>query len=469
MIFDVLNKKVGLNKTIALNLCGSVILQGITFITLPIFSRILGSSQFGYYSVFMSWEGIFSVLLALGINTSIGAGVYYYANEYKSFRSNILFFNIIVAFFSVLIYLLLYSKINVLLDYNFNIYVALFIVSFSVNVIGSFTSVLIFEKKALLNFILSVFLSISNVILSLIFIVYFPRENLYESRVYGYLVSYFTATIIIIICYFAKNRFRIDTKYLKYGIYFGLPVVFHQLSHYVLGQSDRIMMQKMSVLDSEIGIYSLFYTFCGVIRILLNAFNTSFGPYYADYINANDKDSMVSKSKNYIELFTIICIGFLMLSREVSYIMADEEFYGGINLIPIITISAYFTFLYQFAVNYEFFYRRTKIIASGTIGAAIVNIILNVVFIRKFGMYGAAYSTLISYGLLFIFHFIIANNMKEKRFYIGLEHFAFGMFLIIIATCLFYLLANYVILRWVIGALLGLFEIYRIYRRKSIF
>ena len=225
----------------------------------------------------------------------------------------------------------------------------------------------------------------------------------------------------------------------------------------------------MSVLDSDIGVYSLFYTFCGVIRILLNSFNTSFVPYYNDYIDSNNKASMVNKSKNYIELFTIICIGFLLLSREVSYIMADNEYYSGINLIPIIVIAAYFTFLYQFAVNYELFYRKTKIIAFGTTGAAIVNIILNVFFIKKYGMYGAAYSTLISYGLLFIFHYIIAKSMIERRFYIGLENFVYGMILILIATYLFYALAGYAYVRWAIGGLLGLFEIYRIYERKSIF
>ena len=41
---------------------------------------------------------------------------------------------------------------------------------------------------------------------------------------------------------------------------------------------------------------------------------------------------MVNKSKNYIEVYTIICVGFLLLSREVSYVMADEEFYGRIDV-----------------------------------------------------------------------------------------------------------------------------------------
>ena len=469
MFLSFFNKKVSLNKTILLNLSGTVVLQGITFITLPIFSRLLGSSQFGYYSVFISWETIFSTIIALGINTSVVSGKYYFASDYKNYRSNIIFFNVIISLISVAVYLLLYFKINLLLKYSFNIYLSLLLISFSANIITAITTILIFEKKALLNFILSISLSFFNIVLSLIFILYVPFENLYEGRVYGYLISYFSIALVILIYYFSKNKFSVNTKYLRFGIYYGLPIVFHQLSHYVLSQSDRIMMQNMNILESEIGIYSLFYTFCGVIRIILNAFNTSFSPYYSDYIYSNDKENLLNKSKHYIELFTIVCIGFLLLSREVSYLMGGAEYYGGINLIPIVVFAAYFTFLYQFAVNYEFFYRRTKTIASGTIGAALINIVLNVYFIKKFGMYGAAYSTLISYFALFIFHYIIASSMKEKRFYFSFKFYVVGLIPILIFSYLFYSLANYVYLRWSLGALLGIIEIYRIYRRKSIF
>ena len=469
MINKVLNKQIGINKTTILNLLSTVVLQGIAFLTIPIFTRVLGSDQFGLYAVYNSWVAIISVIISLGIGSCVGPGKYFYKDEYYNFRNNIIVFNTLTCIIVSIIFVKLYFRISTILSYRYSIYIILLLTAFSTNTINLIASILIFEKKALMNLVLSIFLSATSVLLSLFLIYNFNFANLYEGRVYGHFFPYCISALILIIYIVFMKPFKIDFKYLKYGLAVGTPVLFHQIAHYILGQSDRIMMQKLGTTPSNVGIYSLFYSFCGVLTIILGALNTSYNPFYFEYIDNNDKDIIINKSKNLIELFTVICIGFLLLSREVSYVMADSEYYSGINLIPIFVGSVYFNFLYLFPVNYEFFYRRTKTIAVGTIGAAILNIILNYYYINKYGMFGAAYSTLISYGVLFVFHFIIANLMQEKRFYIYAKYYVFGLCIIVLFSYSFYALSSFAIYRWLIGVIIGVFELYRIVKRKVIF
>lgn len=476
MVFDIdfyminiLNKQIGINKTAFLNLLSAVFLQGIAFLTIPIFTRVLGSEQFGLYAIFNSWTSIFSICISLSIGNCIGSGKYYFKDEYLNFRNNLIVFNTIISIVVLLLLVLLCNQINLLLSYSFTLYIVLLLTSFSTNTIGLISGILIYEKKALLNLILSIFLSLTNVALSLYLIYNVKFNNIYEGRVYGHFIVYFSATIFLIVYIITTKPFKISLKFLMYGLSVGTPVTFHLLAHYILGQSDRVMMQKMGVESTEIGIYSLFYSFCSVLTILLGALNTSYSPFYYEYIDNDDRESIISKSKNIIELFTITCVGFLLLSREVSYVMADKEYYSGIDLIPIIVVAIYFNFMYLFPVNYEFFYRKTKTIALGTIGAAILNIILNCYFINKYGIFGAAYATLLSYASLFIFHYIIASILPEHRFYISLKYYIFGLSIVALFSLFFYILSSQVIIRWSVGALIGFYELYKIVKRKAIF
>ena len=468
-IINYFKKKTSISKTVIFNLLSTFIIQGVSFLTLPIFSRVLGSEQYGLYSVFHSWVIILSNFISLGISSCIGSGKYYFKDEYYNFRSNIAVFNVLISTFVILIFLVLYKYINILIGYDFYLYIVLLLTAFSTNIINLFNTILIYEKKAVLNFTFSVILSISTVVLSLYFIFFNFFVNKYIGRVFGNFIPYIVLSFFCVSYIMIYKSFKLDIKFLKYGFVVGVPIVFHLLAHYVLGQSDRIMMQKMNIADADIGIYSLYYYFCGAVNILLNTFNNSFSAFYLDYIDCDDKQNIIIKSKNYIEVFTIICIGFILLSREVSCLMADYEFYSGINLIPIFIGSIYFIFMYQFAVNYEFYYRKTKTIALGTLCAAISNIFLNLYFIPKYGIYGAAYATIISYALLYIFHYIIVKLMSEKRFYLPFSMYIIGIICILFSSIIFYVFSDNVLLRWILGIMLGVFEIYRIYIRKGIF
>ena len=64
------------NKIVTLNILSTILLQGIAFFTVPIFTRMLGADQYGAYSVFFSWVGILTSLMGLGVPSTLAAGRY---------------------------------------------------------------------------------------------------------------------------------------------------------------------------------------------------------------------------------------------------------------------------------------------------------------------------------------------------------------------------------------------------------
>lgn len=458
-----------INKTLLLNICSAALLQGIAVFTAPVFTRLLGAEQYGIYSVFNAWVSVFTCIMGFNVGSALGTGMYQFKNTYLSFRSSILLLGTLISGAIIAIGMWFIHLLSDLIGYSYGMVILMLLMAFA-NFITRFAqNAWTYEKKAQVNFIASLAITITSVGFSLILVCNVSPDIRYLGKIWGNTFPHIFAAIIIWLVLFLKKPAGINRFYGKYSLAIGFPVIFHLLSQSILTQSDRVMMQHMGVSNSQIGIYSVFYGFTAVLNTILGALNTSWCPFYYDDLDEKNWDSLEYKCKNYIELFVVLSCGFILLSREVGYAYAGKEYYSGIDIIPILVGAVFFTFMYQFPVNFEFFYKKTNIIAVGTIGASVSNIILNSIMIPSFGMYGAAIATALSYALLFLAHYFIVMHFKQQKFHLNIGLFAPGLLFLLLSIVLFYTMSEFWHIRWGIGAILGVFELYRIKKRKSIF
>ena len=114
--------------------------------------------------------------------------------------------------------------------------------------------------------------------------------------------------------------------------------------------------------------------------------------------------------------------------------------------IPII-LGEFLTILYNFPAEIEYFHAKTKNIAIATIFAAIINILLNYIFIRKYGYIAAAYTTLVTYIFYFIFHYIVAQRIQKEKVFTN-NAFLVGGLLVFAAGMLTLFLVKVWLMRW---------------------
>lgn len=463
---DISNKQ---NSQAVYNILSTIILSGINFLTIPIFTRLLGARQYGLYSVFHSWVMIVMCFITLECRSGLGTARYTFGEKYNEYKSSSLVLGLTSSAIFIVLAVIFRNQLSGVIGYPPFIIVLIFISALACHIVEFAKNSYIYEKKAKKNFLLSVSLAVITVLLSYIFLKSGYFNEKYFSRVYGDVLPYLTAAIIITIFILKKEPKGFNKKYWKYCFNMGFPIIFHGLSQDILKQSDRIMMQHMGHEEIEVGIYSFFCTYTAIVNVVLTALNTTWCPFYYDDLSENNYGKLRIKCRNYIRLFTIITCGFLLVSREVCYVFSNSEYWPGMNVIPLLTIGIYFIFMYQFPVNFEFYNKKTKIIAFGTFLAAVINIILNIFLIPGFGMYGAALATAISYGLLFIAHYTIASHMKEMNFHMSVKNFLPGFVIVLLFSVMFYIMENLLIIRWVLAIILGIFMIVKIIKRKSIF
>ncbi len=457
------------NSQALYNIFSTAILSGVNFITIPLFTRLLGAEQYGLYSVFHSWVTIVMCFIALECRSGLGTAKYFFVGHYDEYKSSSLMLGLLSGGIFILGSVLFRNQLSKIFGYPPTIVIAIFISALAYHLVEFAKNAYIYEKRAQKNFILSVSLAILTVIFSFVFLKVGYFKEKYLARVYGDLLPYLAIATAIVALTLKKVPPRYNSEYWKYCVMMGVPIVFHGLSQDILKQSDRIMMQKMGYAGIDVGIYSFFCTYTAIVNVVLTALNTTWCPFYYDDLNEKAFDKLKIKCKNYLELFTVVACGFLLVSREVCYIFANSEYWSGMGVIPPLLVGIYFIFLYQFPVNFEFYHKKTKIIAIGTFSAAVINIVLNTILIPNFGMYGAALATSVSYGLLFLAHYLISTHMKEMKFHIDFRTFLPGIAIVGVFAILFYAIDGLWILRWFLGVSMGIIELRRIISRKRIF
>lgn len=205
------------------------------------------------------------------------------------------------------------------------------------------------------------------------------------------------------------------------------------------------------------------------MNIIYNALNTTWVPFYYEDLKGEKYELIKKRTGNYVYLFTALSIGFILVAPEVIKLFAQEDFWKGIEIIPMLVLGNYMIFLYSFPVNFEFYHRKTVHIAIGTSAAALLNCLFNYLMIPIRGMVGAAEATFLAYCLLWIFHHLVSKYWIKEGYHYQISQFIKPLIMMIVSCILVTMLQGQIIIRWMCAVVVGILLLRRIIRTKSIF
>lgn len=415
-LMDFVNKlkKSKILKAGSLSLLCTVLIRAVNLISIPVFSRLLTTSEYGKVDVFMTYVNIFMVILGLDFAGAVGRGKLEFedkADEYIT--SSILFTTLFSAVVVLLvnIFFPIFQKmfvmdrltVNVMMLYSY----AMFIISYRSAEYNFY-----YEYKK--NMEMSLGVAIGNFALSLILIETVFCEHKFWGRILGATVSTLIVAVFVYWHLISRGHLTVKKKYINYSLKFGIPLIPHNLSHMVLASADKVMINSM-ISASASGIYSLVYTLGMLIQVMFEAMNNVFAPWLFRQLNKGRGNNVRYVQKYYLLVYCMAAVVVLTISPEIIKIIGSREYWEGISMVMWIVYAAFISFSYTLYVNVEFFYGKTMLISVGTIMAAIVNVLLNFLFLKKFGYQFGAISTIISYLALLIFHMFIVNFIIRKN------------------------------------------------------
>lgn len=399
----------------------SVLLKGISFITLPIFTRLLTTSEYGILSIYTSWVSLLSILLTFTVWGGVfNVGMVKYPNRAR-FVSAIQGMSVTSVMVAGCISMFFLHPISQWLGMNEFLVVCMFVeilatIPFNIWVVEQ-TFDFIYQKKI----IITICLSVLNPLLGYIGIVTFPWHV--EAKVLSGLLP----QVVIGLFFFWQQQRRgevfFDKKIWRYVFGFNAVLILHYLSMQVLNQSDRIMINDL-VGSSKAGIYSVAYTFAMLLNLVANGMNSSLTAYVYRCLKSGHTEKL-AQINNIAALFVGACaLVLICIVPDVFRFMLPKSYHEALWIVPPVTLAAYYMFLYPMFGAVEFYYEVNHYVTIASCVGAVLNVVLNALLIPMFGYVAAAYTTLLCYVCFALCHYyfmkcVLMKNGEHKSIFNG--------------------------------------------------
>lgn len=196
---------------------------------------------------------------------------------------------------------------------------------------------------------------------------------------------------------------RFDPAHLRSGLKFGLPLVPHAASHWILNLSDRLVIAAF-LTPALVGVYSLSYQVASIAAVAVTEVQRAFLPRYGEVLRGDRAVDGIVAQQAAIVIGLCGLVG--LVGPQVVLRLLPETYAGAADYIPVFALGFACFGLYYIPMN-------TLVILTGqtselwrwTAMSGIANLALNIVLVPVFGIVAGAVATVVGYGLLLVLVF----------------------------------------------------------------
>ena len=394
----------------------SVLSKGMGLLLLPVYTRYLSPEEYGILSTVLSFGGILGIMMSLRIDGAFSRYFFEYnadLGELRKLFSTCFWFTlglgtVVYAFSLVYSYFYLSKKLGIEF---FPIIVAGFLTPLftQMALLGTLyykqthRSSIVGKAQVLfliVNHCVAVFLLVTTDLT--------VSARILPSLLAAMLMSAYYINLNI------KNKllgFEFDQKTLFHILPFTLALLPAIASSWINNLSDRIILSVYGEFSAT-GIYSVGYEIGRSIAYISIPIIAAYTPIMFAKLTENYEEGLKSLSNPILGMFwlmTIIFVSLAIFSNQILYVFASEKFQTANSILMILLFSSYIGSQYVIFANLLGFHKKIMILSAVGIVSSTVNLVLNLIFIPKYGMYAAALSTLASTmvysGLIIYFGF----------------------------------------------------------------
>lgn len=412
----------------------------INFLLVPLYTNILTTSEYGTLDLVT----VLSMVLVPIITLNISESIMRFSLDKSSDKNKILSIGIIMSFISFIFSFLMIFIFNFSsFTNNYSIYLSFYIFSLSISTI--FLCYIRGIEKLFDYSIISIIQSLSIAVLNIIFLITFKMGV--KGYILSYSISYILTTILCIIrgkIFSEIVRLNFDKKLFKRMTKYSVLLIPNSLMWWIINSLDRVMVTNMISINAN-GIYAVSYKIPTILITLTTIFNQAWmfsAVKEKDSIDKNEYTNNVFKS---LSICVITISAFLILIlKPLLKIYVGTDFYNAWKFIPPLLVGTIFLTLGTFLSN-EYTAHKDSLgfLKSSTIGA-VTNLILNFIFIRKYGVMGASVATCLSYLAVFIFR--LFDTRKYVKINIYNKKIILNLLIVIILSILIYINNIYILI-----------------------
>lgn len=235
----------------------------------------------------------------------------------------------------------------------------------------------------------------------------------------GYMLAMcISRLLIIVVLFFCQklwrsfvNPFKIDKSVYKAICKFSVPMIPNSISWWISNSSDKYMI-RFFISASAVGLYAVAYKIPTMMTVFTTVFISAFQISSVEDFGSEKSIAFFGNVyRAYSSLNIIVASVLIVASNLIAKVLFQNDFFEAWRASCILIAAFVFNTLSAFLGTVYTASKKTSFLFFSTTTAALLNIALNVVLIRFFGVLGAAVATLVSYAVVWIMRLIHSKKI----------------------------------------------------------
>ncbi len=426
-------------KTSIIYFIGNVLSKLMAFFLIPIYTIYISTEIYGKYDLISS---IISLVVPL-IFFQIWDGLFRFIYDYKTDKDKykVVSNGLIVFIFGILIYEIFFIIVSIFIKIPSSIFVNLYGISYAAQYIfGTFSRTFKKNKLYMVSGVVNTLVNLVSNIIIIVFLKYRTIGGLFLSIVLGNVVQCIIISLNLKIFKNVKIK-DFDFCLIKKIIKFSIPIAISTISYWLLTGFTKVYISKNFGYSSN-GIFAMATKLASFIVVIVSVLQMAWHESSFEVANNKYKKEYYEKGLNtFLEVLTFSTAVIMMLLNFFFPYIVKGDYLKAKNYMPIVLIYTVVNSFSGFSSSQFLAEKDSKVPLYTTLFAAILNIILLFLF-KRFDVFGASISLLISFLLNTILRIIILN----KKYNININKILLLYSLItFVISCLIYYLCNSII------------------------
>ena len=411
----------------------SILQKCLSFITLPLFTRLMTTEQYGQYTVYASWSSILTIFITLYLAYGcFNTAMVRFEDDRDSYIASVQGLCTVLAGAFLVIYLPLRHYWNQIFELPTEMVLLMVAEVVGMFALSCWYGKLRFVYKYKQVALLTLLISVISPLIAYFLVMAGPEKG------YARIIGYAAVTIAFGGALYVWNLYRGKTfyheKYWRYALSFHVPLIPYYLSQVVFNQSDRIMISHYCGKEKA-AIYGVACSLALVLTFVLNAINDAYVPWIFKKLKTGETKENHKIANMLALLMAVLLLGVIALAPEIILVLAGKQYWEACFAVAPVAMSMLLLFYAQLFINIQFYYEEKGKLVYASVGAAVLNVVLNALLIPKMGYIAAAYTTLFSY-LVFAGANYVAMRLTMKKWEFREKLFdSRGLLLILAAFC----------------------------------
>ena len=449
-----MNKNKELAKNTFIIFIGRFCTQIVSFLLVPIYTHYLITSDYGYADLIQTYVALLAPIVILRFDSAVFRFLIDYRDNEKE-KNEIISSSTLLIILQIAVLLIMFCIVNYFIKFNYWLAIIINIVfvslsSYLLQLTRGIGKNIDYSVASIISAIITIIMNIALIVT----LKYNASSILYASAIANTFCSLYLILKNKLYKYIKGKSF--NKNILKEMLRYSLPMIPDGLSWWVVNVSDRTIISIL-IDTAANGIYAVSSKFSNILSSIFQIFNMSWQESASIHINDDDRDVFFTDilNKTYV-IFYSLCILILVCMPFVFYIFIGKEYGLAYYYIPFLLLGNLFNALANITGGVYIAKKETKKVARTTIMAAIINVIINLLLTNRFGLYAAAFSTLISYIIVALYRYV--DVKKYVNIKLDYKVFIISISMYILSSIMYYI--NNMIINFINIVIVSLIVIY---------